>query len=62
MIMITDSGYSMVMRMMLAPMLYRGRMSCSRAGEAIRSKPVHHEQIMRFLASSPFKNARLLNF
>ena len=45
-----DSAHSMVMRMMLAFMLHRGRMSCSRAGGAIRSEAVHRGQITRFLA------------
>ena len=44
-----DSAHSMVLRMMLAFMLHRGRMSCSRAGGAIRSEPVHRGQITRFL-------------
>ena len=65
MIMITDSGYSMVMRMMLAFMLHRGRMSCSWAGGAIRSEPVHRGQITRFLARPRWQkddfNAALLN-
>ena len=64
-----DSAHSMVMRMMLAFMLHRGRMSCSRAGGAIRTEPVHRGQITRFLArprwqkddfNAPFR-AALLN-
>ena len=66
MIMVTDSaknlkGYLtstslnsvarlMVMRLVLAFILHRGRMSCSRAGGAIRTEPVHRGQITRFLA------------
>ena len=46
----SESARLMVMRMMLAFMLHRGRMSCSRAGGAIRTEPVHRGQITRFLA------------
>ena len=45
-----DPAHSMVLRMMLAFMLHRGRMSCSRAGGVIRTEPVHRGQITRFLA------------
>jgi Transposase DDE domain len=40
----------MVMRLVLAFILHRGRMSCSQAAGAIRSEPVHRSQLTRFLA------------
>ncbi len=40
----------MIMRLVLTFILHRGRMSCSRAGGAIRTEPVHRGQITRFLA------------
>src|SRR5210317_889358 len=40
----------MVTRLMLTFMVHRGRMSCSQAGGAIRTDPVHRSQITRFLA------------
>lgn len=45
-----DFARLMVMRLVLAFLLHRGRMSCSRAAGAIRSEPVHRSQLTRFLA------------
>lgn len=45
-----DFACLMVTRMVLAFILHRGRMSCSQAGGAIRTEPVHRCQITRFLA------------
>jgi len=39
----------MVMRLVLAFLLRRGRMSCSQAGGAVRTEAVHRSQITRFL-------------
>lgn len=39
----------MVMRLVLAFIFHRGRMSCSRAAGAIRVQPVHRSQVTRFL-------------
>ena len=47
---LNESAHAMVMRMILAFVLHRGRMSCSKAGGAIRTDPVHRGQITRFLA------------
>lgn len=49
---LNEFSRGMVMRLMLTFMLHRGRMSCSRAGGAIRTEPVHRSQITRFLARS----------
>ena len=40
----------MVTRLILTFMVHRGRMSCSQAGGAIRTDPVHRSQVTRFLA------------
>ena len=47
---LNDFARLMVMRMVLAFILHRGRMSCSQAGGAIGTEPVHRCQITRFLA------------
>ncbi len=41
---------SMVIRLALTFTSHRGRMSCSQAGGAIRTEPVHRSQVTRFLA------------
>lgn len=40
----------MVLRMVLAFVMHRGRMSCSQAAGAVASKPVHRGALTRFLA------------
>ena len=47
---LSDFARLMVMRLVLTFVLHRGRMSCSRAGGAIRTEPIHRSQITRFLA------------
>lgn len=47
---LSQYAQSMVMRLVLAFILRRGRMSCSQAGGAIRTAAVHRCQITRFLA------------
>jgi hypothetical protein len=47
---LNEFARGMVMRVVLTFMLHRGRMSCSQAGGAIRTEPVHRSQITRFLA------------
>jgi hypothetical protein len=46
------SGFAqrMVMRVILAFLVRRGRMSCSQAAGAVATEPVHRSQITRFLA------------
>ena len=57
---------SMVLRMVLAFIGHRGRMSCSQAAGSIASEPVHRGQLTRFLArprwqqydfNAPLRNA-----
>ncbi len=45
-----DFARLMVIRMVLAFILHRGRMSCSAAAGAIASAPIHRGQLTRFLA------------
>lgn len=45
-----DLARLMVMRMVLAFILHRGRMSCSAAAGIIASEPIHRGQLTRFLA------------
>src|SRR6188768_2673536 len=40
----------MVMRLVLAFLLHRGRMSCSQAAGSIRTEPIDRSQLTRFLA------------
>lgn len=47
---LSDFSRLMVTRLMLGFILHRGRMSCSQAGGAILTEPVHRSQITRFLA------------
>ena len=56
----------MVLRMVLAFICHRGRMSCSRAAGSIASEPIHRGQLTRFLArprwqkhdfNAPLRNA-----
>ena len=56
----------MVLRMVLAFICHRGRMSCSRAAGRIASEPIHRGQLTRFLArprwqqhdfNAPLRNA-----
>jgi len=47
---LSEFSRSMVMRLMLTFMVHRGRMSCSQAGGAVLTEPVHRSQITRFLA------------
>ena len=47
---LNEFARGMVMRIVVTFMLHRGRMSCSQAGGAIRTEPVHRSQITRFLA------------
>ncbi len=44
-----DVACLMVLRLVLAFIQHRGRMSCSQAGGMIRGAPVHRGQITRFL-------------
>lgn len=50
-----DFGRLMVMRLVLAFIVRRGRMSCSQAAGAIRTEPVHRSQVTRFLARTRWK-------
>lgn len=45
-----DFSRVMVMRMVFAFILHRGRMSCSQAAGSIASEPIHRGQLTRFLA------------
>ena len=45
-----DTAQAMVMKMALAFMLHRGRMSCSRAAGSVASESIHRGQLTRFLA------------
>src|SRR5215203_4862728 len=45
-----EFAMEMVMRLVLAFLLHRGRMSCSQAAGAIRTEPIHRSQLTRFLA------------
>ena len=47
---LSEFARSMVMRLMLTFMVHRGRMSCSQAGGAVLTEPIHRSQITRFLA------------
>jgi len=47
----------MVMRLVVTFIMHRGRMSCSRAGGAIRTESVHRSQITRFLARPRWQKA-----
>ena len=52
---------SMVMRMVLAFICHRGRMSCSNASGMIASEPIHRSQMTRFLARSRWKKVDINN-
>lgn len=43
-------GQRMVMRMVLAFILHRGRMSCSQAAGSVASESIHRGELTRFLA------------
>lgn len=45
-----EFAQAMVMRMVLAFLMHRGRMSCSSAAGMIASEPMHRSQVTRFLA------------
>jgi len=53
---LNDFSRLMVMRLVLTFMGHRGRMSCSQAGGAIRTDPVHRSQVTRFLARSRWQS------
>jgi hypothetical protein len=40
----------MMMRLILAFIMHRGRMSCSAAAGAIATEPIHRSELTRFLA------------
>jgi hypothetical protein len=46
---LSEFAQTMVLRMVLTFIFHRGRMSCSQAGGAIATQPVHRSQITRFL-------------
>ena len=46
----------MIMRMVLAFLMHRGRMSCSSAAGMVASEPVHRSQVTRFLARSRWQS------
>ena len=46
---LSDFAQTMIFRMVLTFIFHRGRMSCSQAGGAIATQPVHRSQITRFL-------------
>lgn len=48
---------SMVLRMVLAFIVHRGRMSCSQAAGAVASEAIHRGQLTRFLARSRWQKA-----
>ena len=50
-----DFWTTMAMRIVLAFVFHRGRMSCSFAAGTITSEPVHRSQVTRFLARSRWK-------
>ena len=54
---LSDFSRLMVMRLVLTFIGHRGRMSCSQAGGAIRTDPVHRSQVTRFLARSRWQSA-----
>ncbi|MBC7967895.1 MAG: transposase, partial [Fuerstia sp.] len=45
-----DLARAMVLRMILAFIMHRGRMSCSQAAGSIASESIHRGQLTRFLA------------
>ena len=47
---LSDFARMMVLRMVVAFILHRGRMSCSQAAGSIRSETIHRGQLTRFLA------------
>lgn len=47
---LNDLARSMIMRMMLAFVMHRGRMSCSAAAGVVASQSIHRGQLTRFLA------------
>lgn len=52
---INDFSRQMIMRMVIAFIFLRGRMSCSQASGAVRSEPVHRSQVTRFTVRSRWK-------
>ncbi len=54
-----DFWCTMAMRIVLAFILHRGRMSCSCAAGMIASEPVHRSQVTRFLARSRWKKMNI---
>ncbi len=56
-----DFWSAMAMRIVLAFILHRGRMSCSCAAGMIASEPVHRSQVTRFLARSRWKKMDINN-
>jgi hypothetical protein len=46
----------MVLKMVLAFLLHRGRMSCSQAAGSVASQPIHRGQLTRFLARPRWQN------
>jgi hypothetical protein len=54
-----DFWNAMALRIVLAFILHRGRMSCSCAAGMIASEPVHRSQVTRFLARSRWKKMNI---
>lgn len=54
-----DFWNAMAMRIVLAFICHRGRMSCSWAAGTIASEPVHRSQVTRFLARSRWKKMNI---
>lgn len=52
---LADFTHKMIVRMLIAFIFHRGRMSCSQASGAIRAEPVHRSQVTRFLNRSRWK-------
>ena len=51
----------LAIRIMMAFILHRGRMSASRAGEAVRTDPRHRAQICRFVSRKFWESAKFLD-
>ena len=47
---VKDLTHAMMLRMVLAFVMHRGRMSCSAASGSIASEPIHRSELTRFLA------------
>lgn len=53
---LSEFARSMVLRLILAFVMRRGRMSCSQAAVAVQTQPIDRSQVTRFLARVRWKN------